>query len=330
MKKKSIFFTILGSFLGLGIVLIIIGTVLGGRFKMWNIQPEKSRKSVSTELPNVSLTDTTDIQKLDLELSASSIKICVGDTFRIQGNYLSTNEVNDGTWTVESNLSDHFYTVNIFGLAHLPIPYFNHRNDDMDNITITIPDNITLEEVDLDLKAATVTIEELNCDTLDLELAAGDLTIDSINAKEADLDLSTGDITIKQYNITKSASLDCNLGNISLGSRQYAKNNICNSLEADCSMGDIDIYGKLTGESYLDCSMGNITLNLVGSHANYDVAHSDISMGDINYTTKDFTKKSNNSDNLSTTTDTTLYGTLNFSCSMGDIDVCYLYATPSK
>lgn len=329
MKKKSIFFAILGSCFGLGIILIVIGTILGGRIHGLSIESQKNKKGVSTELSDISLSDNTDIQKLDLDLSASSIKICRGNLFSIKGDYLSKNEVSDGTWTVESNLSDHFYTINVFGIAHIPIP-FHHNDNTMDDITITIPYNVSLKEADMELNAADVTIDELDSNKIDLEVSAGSIDIDSITAREADFSVSAGDITIKQYNISESASLDCSLGDIQFGTRKYAKTNICSNLEADCSIGDISTYGKLTGKNYLDCSMGNIDMYLIGSQVNYNIESTDTSLGDINYRTKNFLEHSGGSGNISPASDSETYGSLNFSCSMGNIDICYLYSTPEN
>ncbi|MCI8377850.1 MAG: DUF4097 domain-containing protein [Lachnospiraceae bacterium] len=329
MKKKSAFFAILGTLLGIGIVLTIVGVSLGGRLQSMSIRLGKNNKSsVSNQIQNISLPEK-DIKKLDFDLAASSIKIRRGETFGIQGSLLSVNKAQNGVWTVESRLSDHFDTVNIFGIVNLPIPFREDRQDKADKIVITIPENAELEEIDMELKASTVNIENLNSKNIDLELSAGDLTIDSITAAKADLSVSAGDITIKQYNISEDISLDCSVGKISFGSRQYAESNVCSNLEADCSMGDIDVYGKLTGDNYLDCSMGSISVNLVGSNANYQIKNSDSTFGSINYSTKQFTKKSNSYGDISVNPDTNIYGTLGFDCSMGSIDICYLYASPA-
>ena len=289
MKKKSIFFAILGSLLGLGIILTIVGVTLGGKVQSMSIHLGKnSKSSISRNPQNITLPEN-DIRKLDLDLAASSIEIRHGDAFSIQGSQLSTNNVKNGIWTVESRLTDHFYTIDIFGIAKLPIPFREYRHDDMDDIVITIPENANLEEVDMDLS------------------------------------VSAGDITIKQYNISDDISLDCSVGEINFGTRQNAEKNICNNLEADCSMGDIDVYGKLTGDNYLDCSMGSISVNLIGSSANYHVKNSNSTLGSINYTVQ----KSGDEDNTTVSPDTDVYGTLDFDCSMGNIDIYYFYAAPN-
>lgn len=324
MKKTSIFLSILGTCLGIGIILIIVGTMMGGRIGDFSIHPVENENGVSHTLSDVSLTDTTDIQNISLDLSAASVKVRTGDSFGITGGKLSKNEVVNGTWTVKTK---HGFELSFFGF-HINIPLPNdlfHFNDDDSEIIITIPDTAVLNSAKIDLSAGDITVEKLHCSKeVEIDLSAGDVTIESLNAAKASFDLSAGDIDIKQYKIHDSVSLDCSMGDITLGTKAYALENFCNDLKIDCSMGNIDVYGKLTGESQVDASMGDIDLKLVGSNTNYTIAGSNSSMGDISYTAKDFI---NNSNDISVSDDNSVYGSLNLSCSMGDIDICYLYAS---
>ena len=328
MKKTSIFLSILGSCLGIGIILIIVGTLMGGRIGDFSIHPiAKNQEGVSHTLSDVSLTDTTDIQNISLDLSAASVKVITGDSFSITGGNLSKNEVTDGTWKIKTK---HGFELSFFGF-HLDIPLPNklfHFNDDDSKIIITIPKTAVLDSAKVDLDAGDIHIEKLHCNkNVEIDLDAGDVTIDSIEAGKATFNVDAGDIEVKQYTIHDSASLDCSMGDISFGTKATALKNVCNNLNTDCSMGNIDVYGKLTGESHADASMGDIDLRLVGSNVNYTIGNTDSSMGEISYTTKDFI---NNSENYAVSDDHSVYGTLNFSCSMGNIDICYLYASTPR
>ena len=327
--KKNIFLSILGSCLGIGIVLIIIGMALGARFHNFNlsIAPWEDNADVSHTLPNISLTDTRDIQSLDFDLSAAKIKIRPGDTFSIKGGHLSKNEISGNTWKVVAKQSR---GINIFGRRiYIPLPRFfyagNSKNNSNETITITIPENIMLEQIDMDLKAVDIDIDTLRCEEdIEIDVAAGDLTIDNIEAARVSLDLSAGDACIKKYRITEEASCDCSVGNITFGTNKYAEQNECRNLEADCSLGNIDVYGKLTGENTLDCSMGDITLNLIGTYANYNINGTDTTLGDINFSTKNFLPGGDTT--VREATDTSKFGSLDLSCTMGNIDVYYLYS----
>lgn len=313
MKKRSIFLTITGSMLALGIILIILGAAFGGRIHTFSITGEKNanKARVSHELNGVSLTDTTDIQSLHFKLSANEIKIQTGDAFRVQGGSLSKNEVDNGVWKVESYFSDHFFNISIFGLK-LPFPrgWFGTEKDE--EIIITFPQNAELEKITLDLSAADVDIDTLNCNTILLDLSAGDVSINSLFAEKANLSVSAGSMDIDNYQISDSATMNCDAGDADLGKQSRAKTNVCNNLTLDCSMGDITVNGMLTGENVLDCSMGSITLNLAGGRNNYDIKRTSQSLGDISF-----------NDKQSSSTDA-IYGTLDLDCSMGDMDINYL------
>ena len=325
MKKTSIFLSILGTCFGIGIVLIIVGTLMGGRIGDFSIKhPAEKESGVTHKLSDVSLTDTTDIKNIHLDLSASSVEVRNGDAFGVTGGKLSKNEVSDGTWTIKTK---HGFEISFFGF-HIDIPIPNdlfHFNKKESAIVITIPENAVLNSAYIDLSAGDIDIEKLHCENdVTVDLSAGNVTISTLIAKKATFDLSAGDIDLKQYTITDSAFIDCSMGDITLGTKRTALDNSCNNLEMDCSMGNIDVFGKLTGKTNADSSMGDIDLKLVGSNVNYTIENTDSSMGDISYNAQDFV---NNSSNLSVSDDNTEYGSLNLSCSMGDIDICYLYAS---
>lgn len=309
MKKTSLFLSITSAVLALGIVLIIIGVVAGGSIRSLSIEPVKE----THEFKNVSheLTDEDTIENLDFSLGANNITFQTGDQFRITGGHLSKNEVENGTWTVRSTFFDHFTKISVFGFK-IPVPKaFYKNNQKEENITIELPRDMDLNKITLDLSAADVVIDSIHCQNFKLELSAGDVHIRNLETSTAAFDASAGSTDIDSYQISKSATLDCSAGDITLGTKSSLSSNLCNNLKAGCSMGDIDVYGKLSGTTDLDCSMGDIDLNLYGGKDNYAIAHTSQSMGDINYTSK------------GSSSDTTQFGTLKLDCSMGDIDVVY-------
>lgn len=315
MKKKSLFLIITSSILGLGVILILIGLAFGGKIYSFSIgrNTKVSTKSVSHELPAISLSDTKDIQSLDFDLSANNIEIKTGNEFSIQGSRLSENTVKDGVWTIKSYYSDYFYNFEIFGL-NLPIPRFQNNKKDYEKLIITLPQNITLQEVSIEASAAKLNIDLLKCETFDLDVSAGDASIQSLFANASDISVSAGELDIEQYQIAKSADIECSVGDLTFGKKRYAKENVCSNLDVTCSLGDADIYGKLTGNTSIECSLGDTTLYLAGGQKNYSVNHSSSSLGDVTYNTEH--GSSSDSDEV--------YGTLDVDCTMGDIDIYYL------
>ncbi|MCI8779442.1 MAG: DUF4097 domain-containing protein [Lachnospiraceae bacterium] len=318
MKKTSIFLIVLSSIFGLGVILTLTGLALGGKiysFSIGNRVTNSPGKSVSHTLPDISLTDTTDIQSLDFDLTANDIEIKTGTKYSISGGRLSENTVENGVWTIKSYYSDYFYEIDIFGLD-LPIPRFWRKNENFEKITVTLPEGIDLQDVTIDAGAAKLNIDFLGCNTIGLEVSAGDANIQSLSAETADISVDVGKLNIEQYQITGSADIECSVGDLNLGSKRYANDNLCSSLNVECALGNVDIYGKLMKNSSIDCSMGDIELNLAGISANYFIEKTSQSLGDINFSGYYNSKQQQSADEV--------YGVLELSCSMGDININYL------
>jgi len=315
MKKKSIFLIIISSILGLGVILILVGLAFGGKVYSFSIGRNKteSSESVSHELPAISLSDTKDIQNLDFDLSANKIEVKNGKEFSVQGGRLSENTVENGVWTIKSYFSDYFYKFELFGLS-LPFPRARNTKKDYEKITITLPQDIKLQDITITAAASELDIDLLNCETFDLDVSAGDVSIKSLFTDTADISLSAGELDIDKYRILQSGDIDCKVGDLNLGEKKYAKENLCSNLDVTCSVGDADVYGKLTNNSYITCSLGDITLYLAGGQSNYSVDHSSNSLGDITF---------NGESRMSSASDE-IYGTLDVDCTLGDIDVYYL------
>lgn len=315
MKKKSIFLIIISSILGLGIILILAGLAFGGKVYSFSIgrSTMESSKSVSHQLPAVSLSDTKDIQNIDFDLSANKIEIKSGKEFGIQGGLLSENTVENGTWTIKTNFSDYFYKFQIFGLS-LPFPKARNTKKTYEKITITLPQDIKLQEIAITAAATELDIDLLNCETFDLDVSAGDVSINSLFVDTTDISRSAGALDIDKYQILQSADIDCKAGDLNLGRKKYAKENLCGNLDVTCSIGDADVYGKLTNNNYITCSLGDTTLYLVGRQSNYSVDHSSNSLGDITFSGEKQASSNTNE----------IYGTLDVDCTLGDINIHYL------
>lgn len=307
MKKKTILLPVLVVALILGITLTIIGIIMGGALHNFYIGSDKDTSENTNK--TIELSDT-DIQKLDFDLSAHSVVLRNGDTFSVSGGEIKKNTTENNIWKLETESINH--TINVFGFS-LHLPFFHL---DRDTLVITIPKDTTFEEINLNLSAGDVKIATINASTAKLKVSAGDIECDNMLAKNATLSVSAGDIDISKFNVTEEASVTCNAGNINLGTEEAFENNLFNNLDLDCSMGDIDIYGKLTGENSLKCSMGDINAELVGPRSNYNIISSSATMGDISYE-----KEENESTSSETTTSPS--ATLKLKCTMGDIDISY-------
>lgn len=174
--------------------------------------------------------------------------------------------------------------------------FFNHRTVNTNLITLSVPD-IVFSDVSIDFGAGVASLSSLQCDTLNINVGAGELTLDSIDCdyttasvgagtikiedgqtQNADFEVGLGELTYRGYidadlnaevgmgNIMlqikntqeeHNYDLECNMGNITIGSKTY--NGIAVEKEIDndadynytleCDMGNISIFFEETGNN---------------------------------------------------------------------------------
>lgn len=150
----------------------------------------------------------------------------------------------------------------------------DYRNSNCE-VEIYIPDNVTMENMEINMDAGTVTVDTLNTRYLDVEIGAGEFkSSGKIYAEESDWELGTGAIDVKELEcINADFSCDvgtidvaiigsendydqiisCDMGTVTIGGRKYASmsedhdrmvDNPVGTIEADCGVGTIDITFK--------------------------------------------------------------------------------------
>lgn len=309
MKKKSIFAIILGGCICLGLILTIIALALGvSTFTVVSRdnKTEAEEPSVSHNIEAYTPKDFSKIENLEFDLSAGEIKIVQGDDFSVSGASLSKNECKNGTWYLTSRLLSK--KRRIIRFFDLNIPVFSSRSQSR-NITVTLPKDIKLKHVNFSFSAVSTDISALNCDDISLDLSAGGITFKELTAKKAVLNASAGSIALDRYNIEDSADIDCSTGEIRLGKSDFVSSNTINNADISCALGSLKLYGKLTGENDLTCSLGDIELFLPGSRTNYEFPSQQASLGSIDF----------HNDNTAVSSE--VFGKINLDCSLGGIDV---------
>lgn len=173
---------------------------------------------------SVSINSNTKVLNIDLNISNLTIK--KGDKLNIISNnkYIKVDK-NDGI-------------VNIKEKNHLG---FNYKDN---KVTITIPTNIKLDNVNLNA-------------------GAGKITIDYLNTSKINFSLGAGKVTIKELNVDKETFIDGGAGKI-----EILSGNI-NNLNFDMGIGNTIIKSNITGNSDIDCGIGALELNLLNNMKNY-------------------------------------------------------------
>ncbi len=227
----------------------------------------------------------TDIYNLDLEIGGGSLTICQGD-----GLTLEKKGGPECQYYIEG---DTFYLKQI-------CPVGSSETD----LTLTLPEGITLDDVDIrmgageiitknpfsarnmeiEVDAGNITMEEVRADSFTAEVAAGSILVHRLDAKESDTSVNAGNITLEESLVTGNLAADVNLGEIDIFLRDFYENH---DYEVNCSMGDItigaengetrsysglsssmELYGRDSdGESLyeLNCDMGSIYMGFAGT-----------------------------------------------------------------
>ena len=139
-------------------------------------------------------------------------------------------------------------------------------------LTITIPKDNELRELELDLGMGDVKLDNIMAKKVDIDAAMGNVKGDDIEAEDIDIDAAMGNVEF--YDVAfKNLDANASMGNITVESvRDLSSYNI----DADASLGNINIGGeKVSGNGEyhrkasservgsidVDCDMGNIILS---------------------------------------------------------------------
>lgn len=91
----------------------------------------------------------------------------------------------------------------------------NGSHDDGYRITITVPKNKTLENIDGSCSEGNFSLRDLTITKIDLQLQYGDATVNHVNVKNASFYLDDGDLTLTDSSLSKSI-LNLNSGDLTV------------------------------------------------------------------------------------------------------------------
>ena len=167
---------------------------------------------------------------LDIDMSAGSLIITEGSEFNIKYDEKVIKVERSGDVVEIENVHRH------------PTASQRRRMD----VTITLPYDYELANVEIDFGAGKLTVHELRADTLDLELGAGSAVFSDLYVKEsAEIKEGAGELVIKDGEIA-------NLG-------------------LQCGAGATRVAAKLTGINRIDAAVGAVDIDCKGEAADYTV-----------------------------------------------------------
>lgn len=197
------------------------------------------------------------------ELNAETQKLNKFSSIEVDVLAADINVVSGEDWSISYKLSEK-EPLQRFGVEGDTL-YLETKFDEtkrFDNtedwfITITIPENTTLTEVELETISGDVNVQNFSCGEASLSSTSGDVQAENITAMEMDVNSVSGDIIAK--NIT-SAKMDTETvsGNISA-------EGAFGELESSTISGDTKVSGSISAESELESTSGDIALSISNS-----------------------------------------------------------------
>ena len=263
MKKGwKIFWTVIISLTGAGVVFCIIALCLGVTFSQFEkAYPNgigiirKDYVSFEEDWDDDELDDTENVvsgevfsgvENLKLDIGASEVRIKTGtdDKIHVDDSRMKTENA------VQKTLSDDRKTLEI--TTKMRSSFKNVRNV-KGTLVIYLPKDYKFDQMDMEYGAATAEIDGLNAKSLKIESGASGCTIKNADIEE--LDVETGAGSLDFYGtVEKEVDIDCGAGRVTLNLEGKVEDY---NYELDSSAGSVEIgedidLGGLSTEKSID------------------------------------------------------------------------------
>lgn len=182
----------------------------------------------------------TDIRNLDVEIGDGKLTICQGD-----GLKLKKEGGSECQYYMEG---DTFY-----------LKQKGTLGGGKADLTLTLPEGVTLDEVDIEMAAGEVAAEDvLAARDIEIEIAAGEITLEEAKADSFCANVAAGSVIVHRLDAAE-CSVEVDMGSITLEDSFVA-----GDLDAEVSMGEINIFMRDSYENHdyaIDCGMGDVTVS---------------------------------------------------------------------
>lgn len=224
---------------GLYLAIMIIGAIVTGILAIFT---GIYGVSIITQETNVEVIDEQYVfdqfAKIDLEIDASNLVIkAKGNEYKVE-----TYKVPQST-KIENNNG----TLKIKDKKILRVMQES-------KIIIYVPEATNLEELELDMGAGIVEIENINSNKVDFSFGAGSVNIKNLISTHAEIECGAGQVKIEDSDLTNT--------------------------QLDAGVGKLVYSGFMKGNSKVNCGIGEVNLNLAGGKEIYTI-DAEKGIGDI-------------------------------------------------
>lgn len=279
--KKNVYLIILTL---ITIICIVGGTcyhLVGWGVSFLSHLPFASFYSDSDDTENSGTTLSTDTVSLPsfntvkIDSKVMNLSIEKGDDYSIQ---CDTTEKLNPKYEIKDNT--------LIVSQKQKIKVHNFMKNPKCSVHITIPEDTTLELINIDGATGDISLSNLDVTTLKIDNSVGDVKMDNCKIASIGIDTSTGDVKLNDCEANE-IDVDTSVGDTVI------KDNIFEKLYVDGSVGDVKVSSSkdLSGYAYdLDTSIGDVSINGVSHKKEYQQKGTDgkitvdNSTGDISIT----------------------------------------------
>ena len=161
----------------------------------------------------------SNVEQLDIEIAFADFEIKTGDELKVEGQIYKDFKI-----TAENK------TLKIEDINKKWI--FNSNN--AANLTLYVPEDLIFTKAEIEIGAGTTNIEKLNAADLDLNLGAGAVKIQNCEAQKSDIECGAGKVVIEKSTL-KNLKLDGGVGQISYNGYILGNSNI------ECGIGKLTL-----------------------------------------------------------------------------------------
>lgn len=272
MLKKSTIVALAGSLIVGGIGLSVVGVALGGKTQVSYGGIHQFFEKTDASIESISYVEDSrskglvkgesgviseslgHFDKLDIEIGTVNFNIVEGEQYKIEVDIKRNVDLSYGIKNNTLHIKQKFEPQ--FNMGDL-----STRLDG--SITITIPRDMKLEEVEIESGVGQGLIENIKTKKLDMESGVGIVKIKEVIADEVIILCGVGDLNIEGLTAEKT-KVEGGVGSIK------AYDLISNKLEASIGVGSVLLEGDIKGNIAIEGGIGGLELNLAGRESDYN------------------------------------------------------------
>lgn len=218
----------------IGVVVILVAVGISDGKLSFNTQWEKQEYECVYDI---------DVLKVDFKAGTLNIQFYNGDNVKVR--YYESD-----IFTTNCSVSGNKLTVQTDKIAWKPALWFGN----IPTTTLFIPKRMSVD-LQLDVAAGSVTVEDGYLSNVDINISAGAIEIKNVHCDKFDIEMSAGSTTIQSL--------------------------VCNTFVSEISAGSVNVARLTSDKIYVDLSAGSTNISVVGDKADYKI-RTDVSAGRCN------------------------------------------------